>query len=81
MNWAGAIVIFVLIWWCAFFAVLPIGVKGRWESEADNIEGADPGAPAEPALEKKALWATLVTVPIWGLTIAIILSGVIDFRD
>lgn len=81
MNWAGAIVIFILIWWCVFFAALPLGVKGRWESAPDNVEGADPGAPAQPALKKKALIATLVTLPIWGIVVAIILSGVVNFRD
>ncbi len=81
MNAAGAIVIFVLIWWCVLFTMLPIGVKGRWESDSDGVEGADPGAPAIPDLKKKAMWTTLITLPIWALLVAVILSGVISFRD
>lgn len=81
MNPAGAVVIFILIWWCVFFATLPLGVKGRWESETDGVEGADPGAPSNPDLKRKALLATLITLPVWGLTIALVLSGVINFRD
>ena len=46
MNIAGAFVIFVMVWWCVFFAILPIGVKSRWESESDGVDGADPGAPS-----------------------------------
>lgn len=81
MNFVGAIVIFVLVWWCAFFAMLPIGVRGRWESAADNIEGADPGAPVDPALKKKALWATMAAVPITLIIVVIVLSGVVNFRE
>lgn len=81
MNPVGAIVIFVLVWWCVFFALLPMGVKGRWEDDADGVDGADPGAPADPDLKKKALRATMIAAPISGLIIAIILSGVINFRD
>ena len=81
MNPAGAVVIFVLVWWCAFFAMLPIGVKGRWESEEDGVEGADPGAPADPNLKKKALWATVVALPVAAAVVAAVATGVLNFRD
>lgn len=81
MNPSAVIVIFVIVWWCVFFAVLPIGVKGRWESEGDGVEGADPGAPENPNLKKKAIWTTLAAILITGLIVAAILSGVINFRD
>jgi predicted secreted protein len=81
MNAAGALVIYILIWWCVFFAMLPMGVRGRWESESDNVEGADPGAPANPQLKKKALITTGVAFLFWLITCAVILSGVINFRD
>lgn len=81
MSVPGAIVIFVMVWWCAFFAMLPIGVKGRWESDGDGVEGADPGAPSDPNLKKKAIWATMVAVPVTAAIVAVIISGVINFRD
>ncbi|MEZ5895481.1 MAG: DUF1467 family protein [Parvularculaceae bacterium] len=81
MNLAGAIVIYIIIWWCVFFAMLPVGVKGRWESDADGVEGADPGAPADPQLKKKALYTTAIAFVFWGIVCAVILSGVINFRD
>ncbi len=81
MNPAGAIVIFVLIWWSVFFAVLPWGVRGRWESDDDGVTGADPGAPAIPNLKRKALITTAISAGLWVVVILIILSGVIDFRD
>lgn len=81
MNIPSAIVIFVMVWWCVFFAMLPIGVKGRWESEADGVEGADPGAPADPDLKRKALRTTMIAVPVTAAIAAFIASGVVNFRD
>lgn len=81
MNAVGAIVIYLIIWWCAFFAVLPWGVKGRWEGEDDGVAGAEPGAPVKPDLKRKLLWATLIAFVFWAITVAIIMSGVIDYRD
>lgn len=81
MNIPAAIVIFVLVWWCIFFAMLPIGIKSRWEGDSDGVDGADPGAPENPNLKKKAIWTTCVAVPIAAAIIALILSGVINFRE
>lgn len=81
MNPAGAAVIFILIWWSVFFAVLPWGVRGRWESEDDGVAGADPGAPSAPRLFRKALITTAISTGVWAVVVLIILSGVIDFRD
>lgn len=81
MNPAGAVVIFIVWWWVAFLAVLPRDIKGRWESEDDGVEGADPGAPTEPRLKEKAWLATKIAAGLWAVTAAVILSGVFDFRD
>lgn len=81
MNIAGAVVIFVIWWWVVFLAVLPKGVEGRWESDDDGVKGADPGAPVRPALKEKAWLATKITAALWAATVAIILSGVLNFRE
>lgn len=81
MNPGGAIVIFVLIWWSVFFAVLPFGVRSRWEERDDGVKGAEPGAPAAPDLKRKALVTTGIAAAIWAIVIAVMLSGVVDFRD
>ncbi len=73
--------IFILIWWCVFFAVLPGGVRGRWESEGDGVAGAEPGAPADPQLKRKALLATGVAAVLTVIVAAIIASGVIRFGE
>ncbi|MBI1392215.1 MAG: DUF1467 family protein [Alphaproteobacteria bacterium] len=77
MNPAGAIVIYILIWWCVFFAVLPIGVR----PDENDIPGADRGAPSDPRLKQKAIWTTGIAFILWLAAVAVILSGVIDYRD
>lgn len=81
MNIAGAAVIFVLIWWSVFFAVLPWGVRGRWEAQDDGVEGADPGAPTTPDLKRKALITTGIAIVLWVITVGVIMSGLINFRQ
>lgn len=81
MNPAGAVVVFVIIWWTVFFAVLPWGVRGRWESEDDGVKGAEPGAPVTPDLKKKLLWTTGIALVLWAVAEAVIISGVISFRE
>ncbi|NOX83785.1 MAG: DUF1467 family protein [Alphaproteobacteria bacterium] len=81
MTIAGGVVIFIVWWWVAFLAVLPRGIESRWEAEDDGVKGADPGAPVKPDLKNKAWLATKITAVLWAITVAIILSGVINFRD
>ncbi|MEL6473154.1 MAG: DUF1467 family protein [Pseudomonadota bacterium] len=51
------LVVFVIAWWIVFLAVLPIGVRGQFEDGA-VVPGSESGAPSEPMVRKKAIWAT-----------------------
>jgi len=81
MNIGGAVVIFVMIWWLVFFTLLPIGVKSRWESEDDHVVGAEPGAPVNPDLKRKAFRATIIAVALTIIVLIIIASGIVNFRE
>lgn len=81
MNVAGAIVVYAIVWWAVFFAVLPWGVKGRWESEDDGVEGAEPGAPKNSDIKRKMLITSAIAFGLWLVIAAVILSGAINFRD
>jgi len=81
MNPAAIIVVFVIWWWVAFLAVLPMGVKSRWEGDDDGVDGADPGAPDDPQLKKKALRATIIAAGLTIVTSAVIMSGLVTIRD
>lgn len=58
MDPVGFVVILIISWWICFFCVLPIGVTSQYEQDGDVVEGTEEGAPKEPMLKKKALWAT-----------------------
>lgn len=81
MNVAGAVVIYIIWWWVAFLAVLPRNIEGRWEAPDDGVKGADPGAPVSPQIGKKMRLATLIAFVLWAITAAIIISGVVNFRE
>lgn len=63
MSVTGAIVVFTLVWWMVFFAMLPIGVRGQHEAK-DVVPGSEPGAPVRPDLSRKALWTTMIALPL-----------------
>lgn len=81
MNIGGVVVIYVIIWWLAFFVLLPMGVVSRQEAGEDDVKGAEPGAPVDPDLKRKALRASIISLIATIVICAIILSGVIDFRE
>jgi predicted secreted protein len=58
MDPVGFVVVFIITWWLSFFCVLPIGVRGQFEENGEVIEGSEEGAPKEPMLKKKVLWAS-----------------------
>jgi predicted secreted protein len=67
MSTTTSFAVFFLIWWLALFAVLPWGVRGQHESDgAAIVPGTDPGAPVLPALGRKLVWTTLVSVVIFA---------------
>lgn len=70
MSLVGGIVIFCISWWMCLFVVLPIGVRGQFE-DGDIPEGTEEGAPAEPMLAKKAIWATI------GAVVCTAIAGII----
>ena len=56
MSAFGLVVVFAVLWWVVFLALLPVGVE-RQDAPA---AGHDPGAPKRPLLWRKAAAATLI---------------------
>lgn len=80
MSITGAVVLFATTWFLVFFVVLPL----RFVSQGDAGEvtpGTPAGAPAGHVVARKAKITTAVTLVIWALMVAVILSGVIGIRD
>ena len=62
MSVTGSAVIYIIIWWIVFFAILPIDVN---RNKAIKIEGEDPGSPENPKILKKFLYCTGITTVIF----------------
>lgn len=76
MTWTSGIVLFVLIWWMVFFAVLPWGIR-RAGAEA---LGHDAGAPARPRLFLKAAITTGIAGLLFGIAYWLVQSKYISFQ-
>jgi predicted secreted protein len=73
-----AIALYVVIWWTALFAVLPIGT--RPVAEPDEVTGWR-GVPARPRMGRKLLITTVVAAVIWAGIVLVITSGWVSFRS
>ena len=62
MSVTGAAVIYIIIWWIVFFAILPIDVN---RNKIIKIDGEDPGSPENPKMLKKFLYCTGITTVIF----------------
>ena len=77
MGWFTGIILFVLIWWTALFAVLPLGQQVR--PEADEISGVR-GLPSRPRIRRVVLITTLVSAVLWIGCDVLISSSYLSFR-
>jgi predicted secreted protein len=77
MNWFTGVVLFVIIWWTALFAVLPFGTKPV--VQADDRSGWR-GAPERPQILKKVVVTTIVACVLWTGSYLLIRSDYVSFR-
>ena len=62
MSPTGLAIIYIIIWWIIFFAILPIDVERNKEVK---IEGEDPGSPENPKILKKFVYCTGITTVLF----------------
>ncbi|WP_237216194.1 DUF1467 family protein [Falsiroseomonas oryziterrae] len=79
MDWFTGVVVYLLIWWTALFAVLPIGTKPV--EDPDPEAGGWRGAPARPLLGRKVIGTTVLAGVLWLGVYAVIESGLVSFRE
>jgi predicted secreted protein len=77
MNPFTGVVLYILIWWTALFAVLPFGTRPM--ADADDATGWR-GAPEAPRMGRKVVITTIVTTLVWIACYVVITSGWISFR-
>ena len=58
MSVTGLAIIYIIIWWIVFFAILPIDVQRK---KIEKVEGEDSGSPENPKMLKKFIYCTGIT--------------------
>tara|TARA_B100001121_G_scaffold296584_1_gene302103 strand:+ start:1932 stop:2177 length:246 start_codon:yes stop_codon:yes gene_type:complete len=58
MSVTGLAIIYIIIWWIVFFAILPIDVE---RTKILKVDGEDPGSPENPKMLKKFIYCTVIT--------------------
>lgn len=80
MPITSMLVLFAVIWFMVLFVVLPL----RLQTQADDGEVA-PGTPASApsgfVMKRKFLWTTIVTVVLWAISVAVIMSGAVSLSQ
>ncbi len=67
MNVPMSIAIYILLWWLAFFTMLPLGARSPHEADEQTVPGVDRGAPRMHNLRLKALLAAGIAALLWLL--------------
>ena len=78
MSITGSLIIYVLIWWIVFFALLPIDVN---REKKGNIRGIDAGAPENPKIIKKFVYSTLITSIIFIIIFLLVKYEYLNIRN
>ncbi len=78
MSVTGLIIIYIIIWWIIFFAILPIDVN---RIKVIKIEGEDPGSPENPRILKKFIYCTIITSIIFIIIYLLIKLEYLNLRN
>lgn len=80
MGIAGSLMVISIAWWLAFFMMLPVGVRSQLE-DGSIVPGSEPSAPTAPRLLRKAAWALVIALLIWGALFSLIEFKLISLDD
>ena len=78
MSVTGLVIIYIIIWWVVFFAILPIDVN---RAKIIKVEGEDPGSPENPKMFKKFLYCTGITSVIFSIVYLLIKFEYLNLRN
>ena len=78
MSVTGLAIIYIIIWWIVFFAILPIDVN---RTKTIKIEGEDAGSPENPKVLKKFIYCTLITSVIFVIIYLLIKFEYLNLRN
>ena len=78
MSATGLAIIYIIIWWIVFFAILPIDVN---RVKKVKIDGEDPGSPENPKILKKFVNCTAITTIIFSIIFLLIKFEYLNLRN
>ena len=78
MSYTGLAIVYIIIWWVVFFAILPIDVDRQ---KAFKIEGEDAGSPENPKMLKKFLFCTSITTIIFIIIYLLMKFDYLNLRN
>ena len=78
MSITGLAIIYIIIWWIVFFAILPIDVERK---KLVKIEGEDPGSPENPKMFKKFIYCTGITTFLFIIIYLLIKFEYLNLRN
>ena len=78
MSVTGLAIIYIIIWWIVFFAILPIDVN---RVKTVKIEGEDPGSPENPKIFKKFIYCTGITSIIFVIIYLLMKYEYLNLRN
>ena len=78
MSLTGLAIIYIIIWWIIFFAILPIDVN---RAKTAKIDGEDSGSPENPKMIKKFLYCTVISTVIFSIIFLLIKFEYLNLRN
>ena len=78
MSITGLAIIYIIIWWIVFFAILPIDVERK---KLIKIDGEDSGSPENPKMIKKFIYCTVITTILFAIIYLLMKFEYLNLRN
>ncbi len=72
--------VYFIIWWTTLFGVLPFGIRSQHEA-GEVVRGSEPGAPELPAMKRKVVITTMISVPLFVEIRAPLVQSTLSDKD
>ena len=78
MSPTGLAIIYIILWWIIFFAILPIDVE---RNKTLKVEGEDPGSPENQKMLKKFIYCTGITTILFIIIFLLMKFEYLNLRN
>ena len=78
MSPTGLTIIYIIIWWIVFFAILPMDVE---RIKTIKIDGEDPVSPENPKMLKKFIYCTGITTILFIIIFLLMKFEYLNLRN